>query len=120
VSVEDLAGQPVAPGAADLPASVVGGARPRIRALVATARSIYQEWDGFKAVPDQVIGDGDQAAALGWYTGTYRATGAGLRARFVHWFTVRAGLITRFEQVVDSALVERCVSDTPADAGPPR
>lgn len=63
------------------------------------------EWDGFKAVPDVIIGDGDQVAALGWYSGTSNRTGTAFTARYVHWFTVSGGLITRFEQVCDTAQV---------------
>lgn len=63
------------------------------------------EWDGFKAVPDTVIGDGDQVAALGWYSGTAKRTGVAFQARYVHWFTVTDGRITRFEQVCDTAQV---------------
>ncbi len=63
------------------------------------------EWDGFRAVPDRIISDGDQVAALGWYSGTYRRTGIAYEARYVHWFTVTDGVITRFEQVCDTAQV---------------
>jgi uncharacterized protein len=63
------------------------------------------EWDGFKAVPDSIIGDGDEVAALGWYSGTSNLTGIAFSARYVHWFTVSGGLITRFEQVCDTVQV---------------
>lgn len=63
------------------------------------------EWDGFQAVPDTIIGDGDQVAALGWYSGTSNRTGVAFRARYVHWFTVSGGRITRFEQVCDTVQV---------------
>ncbi len=69
------------------------------------------EWSEFRGVPDTVISDGDQVVARGWYTGTYNQTGRELRARFVHWFTVHDDLITEFEQIVDSALVDRCIAD---------
>jgi uncharacterized protein len=63
------------------------------------------EWDGFAAVPETVIAGGDQVAALGTYSGTYRKTGRAFTARYVHWFTVTDGLIARFEQVCDTAEV---------------
>lgn len=72
-------------------------------------RRLGTEWDGFQAEPDRVIGDGDQVAALGWYSGTYQQTGKSFRARFVHWFTVADGKITRFEQVVDSGKVNEAL-----------
>jgi uncharacterized protein len=55
------------------------------------------EWDGYNAVPDLVIGDGDRVAARGWYSGTYKQTGKSFLARFVHWYTVTDGKIVRFE-----------------------
>ena len=72
-------------------------------------RRLGTEWDGFKAEPDRVISDGDQAAARGWYSGTYKQTGKSFRARFVHWYTVTDGKIARFEQVVDSSKVNEAV-----------
>ncbi len=67
------------------------------------------EWDGFAAVPDLVIGEGDQVAARGWYSGTYKATNREFKARFVHWMTVRDNKIVRFEQIVDSAKVQEAL-----------
>ena len=67
------------------------------------------EWDGYKAEPDAMIGDGDQVAASGWYSGTYKQTGKSFRARFVHWYTVTDGKIVRFEQVVDSSKVNEAL-----------
>ncbi|WP_432828655.1 nuclear transport factor 2 family protein [Dactylosporangium sp. CA-092794] len=68
------------------------------------------EWDGFKAVPDTIVGDGDVAAAIGWYSGTYKATGKAFKARYVHWFTVTDGRISRFEQVTDTIPVAAALS----------
>jgi ketosteroid isomerase-like protein len=73
---------------------------------------IRSEWDGFRCEPEAFVGEGDQVAVLGWYSGTYKKTGRAFRARFVHWFTVPAQTITRFEQIVDSSEVN--VALTPA------
>jgi ketosteroid isomerase-like protein len=67
------------------------------------------EWDSYKAEPDLIIGEGDQVAARGWYSGTYSQTGKPFRARFVHWYTVTGGKIARFEQVGDSSKVNDCL-----------
>jgi ketosteroid isomerase-like protein len=75
-------------------------------------RLLGAEWDGFQSAVDVIVADGDQVAALGWYSGTYKKTGKAFRARFVHWFTVPAQTITRFEQIVDSSEVN--VALTPA------
>ncbi|HZL54413.1 MAG TPA: nuclear transport factor 2 family protein [Solirubrobacteraceae bacterium] len=63
------------------------------------------DWDGFAAVPDYVVGEGDRAVAIGTYSGTYKATGKAFSARFAHSITARDGKIVHFEQVVDSAQV---------------
>jgi ketosteroid isomerase-like protein len=63
------------------------------------------EWDGFAAVPDYVVGEGDRAVAIGTYSGTYKATGKAFSARFAHAITASDGKIVSFEQVVDSAQV---------------
>lgn len=63
------------------------------------------EWDGFAAIPDYVIGEGDRGIAIGTYSGTYKATGKSFSARFAHSITAREGKIVEFEQVVDSAQV---------------
>ena len=63
------------------------------------------EWEGFAAVPDYVVGDGDRAVAVGTYSGTYKETGKAFSARFAHSITARDGKIVHFEQVVDSAQV---------------
>jgi ketosteroid isomerase-like protein len=76
---------------------------------------LASEWDGFAAVPDDVVGQDEHAVARGWYIGTFRANGRELSARFVHWFTVRDGRIATFEQVVDTRLVQACV-DPPVTA----
>jgi ketosteroid isomerase-like protein len=67
------------------------------------------EWDFYRVEPEAVIGEGDQVAALGWYTGRYKATGLEFHARFVHWWTVVNGRITRFEQIVDSVKVAEAI-----------
>lgn len=63
------------------------------------------DWEAFAASPERILGDGDEVVTLGWYSGTFVATGKPLRARFSHWYVVRDGRVVRFEQVVDSAMV---------------
>ena len=70
---------------------------------------IGAEWDDYAAVPDLIIGEGDQVAARGWYSGTYKATNRPLKARYVHWFSVKDDKITRFEQIVDSVKVQEAL-----------
>ncbi|MBW8813621.1 MAG: nuclear transport factor 2 family protein [Caulobacterales bacterium] len=63
------------------------------------------EWDGYKAEVHTYLEDGDQVAAFGRYSGTYRATGRSMTAAFAHLYRLEDGRIVRMEQVVDSAMV---------------
>jgi len=67
------------------------------------------EWDQYQVKPDLLIAEGDQVAALGWYSGTYKKTGRAFKARFVHWWKLADGRVISFEQVVDSAKVNEAL-----------
>lgn len=67
------------------------------------------EWSGFAAVPDSIVGEGSHVAVRGWYSGTNKASGRSFRARFVHWFEVEGDHIVRFEQITDSAKVNEAL-----------
>ena len=54
---------------------------------------------------DSYVVDGENVVVLARYTATHRTTGKQLAARVAHHFIVRGGLIVRFEQFVDTALV---------------
>ena len=68
------------------------------------------EWDGYLVEPDTFICEGDQVAALGWLSGTYKATGIAFRARFIHWWTMTDGRAIRFEAVEDTVKIAEAVS----------
>lgn len=63
------------------------------------------EWEGWAAHDDQYVVEDENVVVLARYTATHRSTGKQLKARVVHHFVVRGGLIVRFEQFVDTALV---------------
>lgn len=63
------------------------------------------EWDDWTAHDDTYVVDGENVVVLARYTAGNRATGKPLAVRVAHHFVVRAGLIVRFEQFVDTALV---------------
>lgn len=67
------------------------------------------EWDGYQAVPDRYVSEGDEVIALGHYKGTYKATGKAFHAPFAHAWTLRDGRIVRFVQYVDTVLVQRAL-----------
>ncbi|AJT42026.1 nuclear transport factor 2 family protein [Psychromicrobium lacuslunae] len=63
------------------------------------------DWEGWAAHDDQYVVEGENVVVLARYTAKHRGTGKQLNARVVHHFVVRGGLIVRFEQFVDTALV---------------
>jgi ketosteroid isomerase-like protein len=68
-------------------------------------RPMATEWDGWSAVPDEIIVEGDRVVAVGTYSGAYKATGKAFSARFAHVFTMKNDKVIRMEQFVDSATV---------------
>ena len=90
----EMAGFPLA-GTYRTPAGVTSGVMERLVA----------EWDGWAAHDDNYVVDGENVVVLARYTATNKATGKTLAVRVAHHFIVRGGLIVRFEQFVDTALV---------------
>ncbi|NTW40721.1 MAG: nuclear transport factor 2 family protein [Cellulomonadaceae bacterium] len=64
-----------------------------------------RDWDGWAAHDDTYVVDGENVVVLARYTARHQATGKHLAVRVAHHFVVRGGLIVRFEQFVDTALV---------------
>ena len=71
----------------------------------AVMEKLGADWDEWTAHDDSYIVDGENVVVLARYTATHRVTGKKLDARVAHSFIVRGGLIVRFEQFVDTALV---------------
>jgi ketosteroid isomerase-like protein len=63
------------------------------------------DWDDWAAHDDSYVVDGENVVVLARYTAQHKETGKPLAARVAHHFIVRGGLIVRFEQFVDTALV---------------
>ncbi|MFI7406440.1 nuclear transport factor 2 family protein [Streptomyces sp. NPDC049541] len=70
-----------------------------------------KEWDGWAAHDDTYVVNGENVVVLARYTATNKATGKPIDVRVAHHFTVRGGLIVRFEQFVDTALVREAMND---------
>lgn len=68
-----------------------------------------REWDDFKIDPNQLVADGDAVVVIGTYSGTYKSTGKSFSARFAHAFTVKDDKIVQFEQITDSAEVNKAL-----------
>lgn len=71
---------------------------------------IGKEWAGYRAVPEHFVSAGQEVVAFGTYSGTYRASGKAMVARFVHHWTFADGVVVRFEQYVDTHLVVSALS----------
>ncbi|MFD5539717.1 nuclear transport factor 2 family protein [Streptomyces sp. NPDC127079] len=70
-----------------------------------------QDWEDWTAHDDTYVVDGENVVVLARYTATNKATGKPIDVRVAHHFTVRGGLIVRFEQFVDTALVRDAMTD---------
>src|SRR3954464_3393444 len=73
-------------------------------------KRLAAEWIDYRAEAHTYLEDGDQVAAFGVYSGTYRATGKAMTATFAHLYTLKDGQIVRMEQYVDSATVQRALT----------
>jgi ketosteroid isomerase-like protein len=67
------------------------------------------EWDGWTAHDDAYVVEGENVVVLARYTAANKATGKPIAVRVAHHFIVRGGLIVRFEQFVDTALVREAM-----------
>jgi hypothetical protein len=61
------------------------------------------EWEGFAVSAEGVLDAGETVVGYGHYSGTYKQTGARVRAQFAHLFTVRGGKVVKFQQYTDTA-----------------
>ncbi|MFL6109364.1 MAG: nuclear transport factor 2 family protein [Marmoricola sp.] len=67
-------------------------------------------WEGWTAHDDSYVVDGENVVVLARYTGVNKSTGKPIGVRVAHHFVVRGGLIVRFEQFVDTALVREAMT----------
>jgi uncharacterized protein len=67
------------------------------------------EWNGFAAVPHELIASTDTVVALGEYSGTYKATGKSFKAPFAHVWKFDGGCVISFRQHTDTAIVQRAL-----------
>lgn len=70
------------------------------------------EWIDYRAQVHTYLADGDQVAAFGKYSGTYRKTGKSMTATFAHLYRLKDGKIVSMEQIVDSAMVQKALAET--------
>jgi ketosteroid isomerase-like protein len=67
------------------------------------------EWEGFAAVPEEVLDAGGAVIVLGRYRGTCRATGRALDAQMAHVWRVENGKAARFQQYTDTLQAARAM-----------
>jgi uncharacterized protein len=72
--------------------------------------ALAEEWDDWTAHDDTYVADGENVVVLARYTAVNKATRKPLDVRVAHHFVVRGGLIVRFEQFVDTALVREAMT----------
>lgn len=60
------------------------------------------EWDGFAAVPQEFVSEGDAVVALGNYSGTFKTTGKSFTAPFAHVWMFRDDKAIVFHQYTDT------------------
>jgi len=71
---------------------------------------LARDWTDWTAHDDSYVVDGENVVVLARYTAANKATGKPLNVRVAHHFVVRGGLIVRFEQFVDTALVRAAMA----------
>ena len=62
-------------------------------------------FDNFTISPVELFGADDKVVMVGYYTGTYKATGNTFKANATHVWTVKDGKMTHFFQAVDTATI---------------
>lgn len=70
---------------------------------------LMADWDGFSAIANDFIAEGDRVVSLGAYSGTSKATGKAMRAPFAHVWRVADGKLKRFDMYADTLLVHQAL-----------
>ncbi len=69
-------------------------------------------WTDWKATSTRFIDSGDGVFVVGYYEGTYKATGKSVRAAFTSEYKVANGKITEYNQFTDTFLVAQAMDLT--------
>jgi ketosteroid isomerase-like protein len=68
-------------------------------------KRLAEDWDGFSAIADDFMVEGDRIVSFGIYSGTYKKTKKSMTAKFAHLWTARDGKIKSFLMYTDTANV---------------
>jgi ketosteroid isomerase-like protein len=86
-----------------------------VRASIFTR--VDEEWDGFTATTEEILGAGEVVIARGRYRGTFKATGTAIDAEFVHVFRFKDDKIVTWQSYTDTAQFKDAVNGQSAGAG---
>jgi ketosteroid isomerase-like protein len=64
-----------------------------------------ENWSGWKATINRYIDSGDGVFVVGFYEGTYKATGKYMKSDFACEYKIKAGKIIEFNQYTDTFLI---------------
>lgn len=67
------------------------------------------EWEGFAAVPRELVSEGETVVAIGEYSGRFKATGKKMKVPYVHVWKFKGGKVQTFEQHTDTLVVARAL-----------
>jgi hypothetical protein len=70
---------------------------------------VDDDWDGFTATTDEILGAGEVVIARGRYGGTFKATGTAINAEFVHVFRFKNDKIAMWQSYTDTAQFKEVV-----------
>ncbi|MEW6144423.1 MAG: nuclear transport factor 2 family protein [Thermodesulfobacteriota bacterium] len=89
------------------------GAKPKVgpQAVLEGFKRIAEDWEDFTVSPEAVHDAGNAVVAEGYYTGTHRKSGKEVRAQFAHFYKLRGGRVTEFQQYTDTAQFRDAVAD---------
>ena len=68
-------------------------------------RSFAKHWDQWSFAIQEILDAGDHVIVLGEYSGRHKETGKSFRAAAAHVYNLRNGLVHRFRQYTDTAVI---------------
>jgi hypothetical protein len=78
---------------------------------------VDDEWDGFTATTEEILGAGEVVIARGRYRGVFKATGTTIDAEFVHVFRFKDRKIAVWQSYTDTAQFKEAIVGKTAEIG---
>ena len=88
--------------------------RGREEVVDRVATPINEDWDGFITDVEEYIEAGDKVIVLGRYRGRHKSTGVTVDAQVCTIYTVRGGLIVKWQQLTDTFQIRAAVDGAPS------